>query len=357
MSARLNHSYFDNLATTRNHKVLEWDSKNQPYTTVHKSQISLFCQTCGLPFTTSCLSYINARQTGCPNCKKQLISQSTKERRSFKTPRNSSGFARLNKKRNNSEKDQSKLSVEPSMFDSIKSENTMKVFLKKESNAYNDFILSFYQKEQFSLAEKKQLGLQMHHIVPIHSGGIDEPWNLVALTSKQHMLAHKLRWEVYKNKNDDLCFRVMNQEVPFGDIWKKANKLGNDKRKEQKSGIYAPGMAQKAGQKGGKKKTENKILAHMSKLSDEVKVLFEKGSYWLHKPTDTFVILKPKQIRLVIELWDSLVDSMLDEPNKTVLKSIKKTTATSALAKLIKKTPGHQSYYGWFLYEEEPKRL
>jgi hypothetical protein len=141
MSTRLNRSFFDNLATTRNHKVLEWNSKEQPYTTVHKSQISLFCQTCVLPFTTSCLSYINARKTGCPNCQKQLVSQSSKERQRFQTPRNSLGYARLNRKRKNSEKDQSKLSVEPSMFDSIKSENTMKAFLKKESNLILTMIL------------------------------------------------------------------------------------------------------------------------------------------------------------------------------------------------------------------------
>jgi hypothetical protein len=73
--------------------------------------------------------------------KKQLVSQSTKERQRFQTPRNSLGYARLNRKRKNSEKDQSKLSVEPSMFDSIKSENTMKAFLKKESNLILTMIL------------------------------------------------------------------------------------------------------------------------------------------------------------------------------------------------------------------------
>ena len=44
--------------------------------------------------------------------------------------------------------------------------------------------------------------LHRHHIVPKHSGGIDEDSNFTYLTIREHVIAHYLLWKIYKNPND-----------------------------------------------------------------------------------------------------------------------------------------------------------
>lgn len=45
-------------------------------------------------------------------------------------------------------------------------------------------------------------GLHVHHIIPKHSNGSDEPSNITYLTVREHIIAHFLLWKIYKNPND-----------------------------------------------------------------------------------------------------------------------------------------------------------
>ena len=55
-----------------------------------------------------------------------------------------------------------------------------------------------------AIKEQWQRGsnLHRHHIVPKHSGGVDEESNFTYLTIREHVLAHYLLWKIYKNPND-----------------------------------------------------------------------------------------------------------------------------------------------------------
>eukprot|EP01026_Neomeris_dumetosa_P038790 TRINITY_DN3166_c0_g1_i12.p1 TRINITY_DN3166_c0_g1~~TRINITY_DN3166_c0_g1_i12.p1 ORF type:complete len:246 (-),score=21.65 TRINITY_DN3166_c0_g1_i12:1105-1842(-) len=44
--------------------------------------------------------------------------------------------------------------------------------------------------------------LEIHHIIPRHEGGGDEPENLIKLSLEDHLSAHLIRYEVYKNQFD-----------------------------------------------------------------------------------------------------------------------------------------------------------
>ena len=47
---------------------------------------------------------------------------------------------------------------------------------------------------------KQELGyIEFHHIVPRSLGGSNDKTNLVALTAKEHFVAHHLLWKIYKN--------------------------------------------------------------------------------------------------------------------------------------------------------------
>lgn len=65
-------TFFDvqTLASSRNHTLVSMNG----YQNV-KSLITIQCNTCSCKWTTSLSSYLNAKKTGCPGCKKSTISQ------------------------------------------------------------------------------------------------------------------------------------------------------------------------------------------------------------------------------------------------------------------------------------------
>lgn len=51
--------------------------------------------------------------------------------------------------------------------------------------------------------------IDIHHIVPKHEGGTDDPTNLVKLPRKLHQEVHYRRWLVYKNISDLYAFQIL----------------------------------------------------------------------------------------------------------------------------------------------------
>jgi len=70
MSKPLSFEHIQNIAESRNHKLISMDG----YTCV-KSKIKFLCFTCNNEFETSLASYKNSPKTGCPHCKKKRISE------------------------------------------------------------------------------------------------------------------------------------------------------------------------------------------------------------------------------------------------------------------------------------------
>lgn len=51
--------------------------------------------------------------------------------------------------------------------------------------------------------------LEYHHIVPISMGGENIDSNIVALTGKEHFIAHHLLWKIYRNREMTKAFMLM----------------------------------------------------------------------------------------------------------------------------------------------------
>ena len=66
-----------------------------------------------------------------------------------------------------------------------------------------------------------------HHIVPKHSGGTDDEWNIVFLTVKQHTLAHRLLWKVFKNPYDQLAWKGLSGCIGAEQIQLEAVRIAN----------------------------------------------------------------------------------------------------------------------------------
>ena len=53
-------------------------------------------------------------------------------------------------------------------------------------------------------------GLERHHIVPRHIGGLDEEANYTYLTHREHIIAHWLLWKLYGRSEDKIAYLAMN---------------------------------------------------------------------------------------------------------------------------------------------------
>jgi len=75
-----------------------------------------------------------------------------------------------------------------------------------------------YEKIYFAFIEKyksQEFGegvyTESHHIVPRHAGGGDSKDNLIRLTYRQHVFAHRLLWKAYKKASDLKAWLLMSR--------------------------------------------------------------------------------------------------------------------------------------------------
>lgn len=50
----------------------------------------------------------------------------------------------------------------------------------------------------------------IHHIIPRHMGGSDDPSNLIKLTVEEHALAHKKLWEEHGKEEDRIAWLALS---------------------------------------------------------------------------------------------------------------------------------------------------
>lgn len=60
-----------------------------------------------------------------------------------------------------------------------------------------------------SRLEVKSIYTEVHHITPRSLGGVDEPYNLVEVLPEEHLFLHRLRYHIYKQREDILAVRFM----------------------------------------------------------------------------------------------------------------------------------------------------
>jgi HNH endonuclease len=53
----------------------------------------------------------------------------------------------------------------------------------------------------------------IHHIIPKHMGGSNDPSNLIKLTVKDHAEAHRQLWETYKKEEDKIAWRMLSGQI------------------------------------------------------------------------------------------------------------------------------------------------
>lgn len=92
MVKRLTYQDIEKISNQRRHILLKMENYKNVF-----SFITIFCQTCEISFETSVQSYKNAKQTGCPECKKKSISKVQKNKHVSLATRMKIGKANKNK--------------------------------------------------------------------------------------------------------------------------------------------------------------------------------------------------------------------------------------------------------------------
>lgn len=57
----------------------------------------------------------------------------------------------------------------------------------------------------------------LHHIVPRHAGGTDDPSNLVRLTIEEHAEAHRILWETHGRLGDKVAWLMLSGRTEEGE--------------------------------------------------------------------------------------------------------------------------------------------
>lgn len=83
--------------------------------------------------------------------------------------------------------------------------------MNKEFKIKYDNLISEVQNEDRGIKKLKDHGMyfNIHHVVPKSLGGSNDPSNLVKLTHREHFLAHRYLYYMYKDSSDSIAKRNM----------------------------------------------------------------------------------------------------------------------------------------------------
>lgn len=77
----------------------------------------------------------------------------------------------------------------------------------------------------------------LHHIIPKHVGGTDDPSNLIRLTVEEHAEAHKKLWEQHGRWQDKIAWQTLSGQICIQEAREEMMKFNNP--------MHKPGVLEK----------------------------------------------------------------------------------------------------------------
>ena len=71
----------------------------------------------------------------------------------------------------------------------------------------------------------------MHHIIPKHMGGTDDPGNLVELTVEEHAAAHRILYEQYGKIEDKIAYLGLEKQIGKDELLLEKSRLGGTRNR------------------------------------------------------------------------------------------------------------------------------
>ena len=102
----------------------------------------------------------------------------------------------------------------------------------------------------------------IHHIIPRHAGGTDDPSNLVSLTIEEHAEAHKLLFEKYGKDEDRIAWLALSGQISKKEVLVESYRIGRNKTNQVLFERYGEDWRSIVGINGGNATKEAKIGVH-----------------------------------------------------------------------------------------------
>lgn len=80
----------------------------------------------------------------------------------------------------------------------------------------------------------------IHHILPRHMGGTDDPSNLIKLTLEEHAMAHKKLWEEFGHWQDKVAWLAISGVMSHEEAVYESIRSGGRKGGLKKAGTKVP---------------------------------------------------------------------------------------------------------------------
>lgn len=149
----------------------------------------------------------------------------------------------------------------------------------------------------------------VHHIIPKHMGGTDDPSNLVSLTVEEHAAAHKELYEKYGKKEDYIAWKGLEGTIGIEELvsirCSIGGKAGVKKLEELKiCSYYNEELRRKASDRGREKAKEMCVGFYDSKLQSELGKRGgpkNKGFVWITDGKINIKYTRPMQEKQSVE--------------------------------------------------------
>jgi len=110
----------------------------------------------------------------------------------------------------------------------------------------------------------------LHHIIPKHMGGSDDPSNLIEMTVEEHAEAHRVLFEKYGRKEDELAWKglagIMGKEERVKELCRLGALKANQNRKGENHCFYGKKRPEHSAKLKGRK--VNRTQEHIEKLNN-----------------------------------------------------------------------------------------
>lgn len=126
----------------------------------------------------------------------------------------------------------------------------------------------------------------IHHIIPVHMGGTDDPSNLIKLTVEEHAAAHKKLWEEHGHWQDKVAWQGLSKTIGKDEMIRTTisesnkNRVISSETRKRLSAIHA-------GRKKSPETREKMRLAHTGKKFSEEHKQNMRKAYHLKKLSST----------------------------------------------------------------------
>jgi len=215
-------------------------------------------------------------------------------------------------------------------------------YLKNNPNLYNSYILPFCLLPgallRKNLPQKdKNKGIDLHHIIPISSGGPDVAYNIVFLPKADHIISHYYLAKTTNKSKDHYAVKMMTQHINV-----------------ESNAILTKDTVEKALELIGNYsfKKERKSVEVVDGFKKSTIDYFKGDTYWFHPDLKSKLLIKGCLVKQLKDLQSIFVEALPENSKqRKTLSNLKSRSFCCRISRLMRGVCC--SLHGWVWAEPE----